>query len=47
MVQSQVILDKCLYRKALALTKLGEGKQALECLCKISAASEEVVLLRK
>jgi hypothetical protein len=25
LTQNQAILDKCLYRKAFALTKLGEG----------------------
>lgn len=45
--QNQKILDKCLYRKAFALTKMGEGGQAIECLQKVSLKSEEVIALEK
>ncbi len=47
LVQNQATLDKCLYRKALALTKIGEAEKALTALTLISSASEEAVLLRK
>lgn len=30
--QNSKIIDKCLYRKALALLKLGEGKESIKCL---------------
>jgi hypothetical protein len=36
LIQNPKIIDKCLYRKALALTKAGEGEMALACLAKIS-----------
>lgn len=39
-------MDKCLYRKALALTKLGESEQALKCLEKITEENAEVESLR-
>jgi hypothetical protein len=40
LVQSQATMDKCLYRKALALTKIGEGEKALASISLISVPSE-------
>ena len=47
MVQNGKIIDKCLYRKAVALTKTGQGGKALECLEKIVDKNEEVAALSK
>jgi len=38
--QNKNIIDKCLYRKAFALTKTGEGAEAIECLKKMEKMSE-------
>ena len=32
LVQNPKIIDKCLYRKALALLKIGESKASLKCI---------------
>jgi hypothetical protein len=40
LTQNQAILDKCLYRKAYALIKLGEGDKALQTLALINTPSE-------
>lgn len=45
-MQNEAILDKCLYRKALALTKMGEGEKALACISTIKVRTEEVECLK-
>lgn len=47
LTQNQAILDKCLYRKALALTKIGEGAKALASIALISTPTEEVLTLKR
>ena len=47
MLQSRKMIDKCLYRKAFALLKMGEGGKALECLGKVESQTEETVRLRE
>lgn len=39
LAQNDKITQKCLYRKALALVKIGESKKALECLENIKEQS--------
>ncbi len=45
--QNGTILDKCRYRKALSLVKMGEGQQAIDCLAEIKARNQDVIILEK
>lgn len=42
MEQNPVILDKCRYRRAVALLKMGEAARAVECLEAVGQQGEEV-----
>lgn len=45
--QNDKILDKCRYRKAFGLVKMGEGAKALQLLSQIKSRTEEVTELEK
>lgn len=43
--QNAIILDKCRYRRAVALVKMGEASAAVECLGRVQQKGEEVTAL--
>lgn len=45
LTQSDKILDKCRWRKALSLVRMGEGQQALDCLSLIKVKDSDVLSL--